>query len=410
MRFSDKQVYAARLGERDFRTSVGVGPFQCGKSESYVAGHFQWAARQFSGHSLFLMAKGQPQMDAVVLPKVRGYLDRIGVEHKMVDKGKGFAVRDYHGGWNTWRLLLAGEGKEAVLARLRGYTLSGGYIDEVDKLTKDVFDELEGRFFAVPEARVAATMNPTDPNHWVKIDLLDKLGDDGEWVQFALTDNPMIDPELVKQRAASMTPAMYKRGVLGEFAADTGMIYPICDIVSADPEPIHRLEVGVDYARYGVTAAVLVAFHAGGWTVIDEFYHDASVNGEVEDAVKARAMFDKFSAWGSVAAWAVPTDGGGIADWLTHNVQGAVYRAKDKVIPGIGILRNRFEGTRGNRLKVHERCRVLLSERAAYMWSKLMSDKGESVPDKQSANGAHLLDAARYQAATNHVAVTGMEL
>ena len=410
MEFSDKQRYLALYGSRPAKDVIVTGPGQCGKSEAAIAGFMQHSLRVVTNGLFAVVTRSKPQMNSVVLPKIIEWCRRNNIRIALKDDH--FFVDDYHGGVSKFLLIISGEGKESVQARLYGPTLDGIYADEIDKTSKPVLDILATRRFATAHSKMLGTMNPTHPNHHIKTELIDKLEDiGGEWIKFGLADNPVLDIESVMNTAKNMTPAMFKRMVLGEFAADSGLIYPIINVVAAPPAPVTRYEVGVDYARYGVTAAVLVAFHPGGWTVVDEFYDDASITGDIKDADKADKMFNQFIASaGSISSWAVPTDGGGIYDRLKDIAKGDVNRARDKVSPGIGILRSRFEGKRTGRLSVASDCRLLLGEAATYSWAKNPSERGESIPDKASAKGAHLLDALRYQAATHHVSMSGVEL
>lgn len=97
-------------------------------------------------------------------------------------------------------------------------TSYGAYINEVT-LIKAVFDEIIKRCSG-RGSRIICDTNPDNPNHWLKVDYIDKARtEDGNKIveyQFNIFDNPFLDPDYVANLIATTPKGMFTdRGIYG---------------------------------------------------------------------------------------------------------------------------------------------------------------------------------------------------
>ena len=407
MQFSDKQSYTALLGTRDSRFIMISGPTRSGKSESAIAGFMQFAGRTFTGCDFGLIAKSQLQLDAVVLPKVRAWCARVGIEATSHDKN--LSIASYHGEPNKFWYIIGRDGAEQAAKRVQGLGLAGAYVDEFPRMPSDLIDMLTSRMLEYEQAKLVASMNPEGPDHWAKVDWIDEIvagKRNGEYIQFAMTDNPILSPIAIAEIGETYTGAFYRRMILGEWAASTGLVHPTVQYKTMpDEREALRWEVALDYGAATVTHAVLVGYFKDGWYVADEWRHDGAKSGQMPHTEQVEKLY----AWAtnaggrSIASWAVPQDAIAMLEGIAEHASGGVYLAIDPVLWGVQQLNRRLE----NRLFIDPKCKALRKEIASYKWKEDPATRGDDIPDKASANGAHGCDALRYWAATATVAETG---
>lgn len=113
-----------------------------------------------------------------------------------------------------------------------GFRISAFGVDELDRLTPEVIDEIKQRITAVEDPHVICTMNPNVPKHPV-YELMDNFIDKGvgfrtNWV---LDDNVGLSPEKIQAVKDMYDPdsAYYKRYILGLSLNPESQIYNIRD-------------------------------------------------------------------------------------------------------------------------------------------------------------------------------------
>ena len=398
MEFSDKQAHVARLGQRDHRYLLIVGPTQCGKSESGVVGFMQWAARSHSGATFAAVARSIEQMQSVVLPKVHRWCEGVGVE--LQTDGKGYLMRSAVGPPNKLRTVIGRDGVQAAAGRIQGQTLAGCYVDEFTLQPPSLIEMLDARM-SVPGAKMIGTMNPEGPDHWAKIDWVDRAKElNAEHIQFALTDNPTLTPETIEAWKRRFSGAFLRRMVYGEWAATEGLVHPVVRYANVPQESAcGRWEVALDFASASVTHALLLGYFGKNVIVADEWRHDGRAQGQmaVTDQAENIVLWATGGGGRSVAAWIIPRDATALAEQIAGRVQGEVLVAADAVLPGLNSTNTMLEGP----LRISPECLALRRELGSFRWATGRAQVGDDVPDKLSAAGAHGVDALRYWAHTN---------
>lgn len=120
---------------------------------------------------------------------------------------------------------LEGANDERSEGKIRGMTLAGAYCDEVTLFPENFFVMLLTRL-SLPNAKLWATCNPDNPNHWVKVNYLDnsKNMDTAIW-NFALTDNTYLDEDYIENIQKEFVGVFYNRFILGQWVRAEGLIY-----------------------------------------------------------------------------------------------------------------------------------------------------------------------------------------
>ena len=190
------------------------------------------------------------------------------------------------------KIYLEGAANAESENKIRGMTLMGAYCDELTLFSEDFFVMLLSRL-SEDGAKLFATTNPDDPNHWVKRDYLDNKAVDLLSLKFRLDDNVFLPKKYVEQLKNEFSGVFYNRFILGEWVCAEGRIYDgfsKSNIISRDEflektakNPIVASVIGVDYGGNGSSSAFAhVGFDAGfkNVYVLAEYYDDKNRSAE----------------------------------------------------------------------------------------------------------------------------------
>ena len=123
------------------------------------------------------------------------------------------------------RILFEGANDARAESKIRGMTLQGAYCDELTQFPEDFFAMLLSRL-RVPGAKLIATTNPDNPNHWLmkryieRADELDFLD-----VKFTIDDNTTLPDDYVENIKREYVGVFYQRFILGLWVAAEGLVY-----------------------------------------------------------------------------------------------------------------------------------------------------------------------------------------
>lgn len=294
--------------------------------------------------------------------------------------------------------------------RIRGMTVRLAYVDEASLLPGEGFwQSLLDRQMTVADKRTYATTNPDNPNHWLKINVIDRAEALGfnAW-HFVLDDNPILTSEAKAQAALRNTGLFYQRNILGLWVLAEGAIYDMWDadaMVSHDVPEVRSWMVAIDYGTASVFAALLIGEGTDGrlW-VAAEWRHDAKAEQrqltDVEYAEAIRGWLDDLDpasndvasvAPGARRPWRIVVDPSA-SSFITqlHRAGMSPHLADNTVADGIRSVASLMSA---DRLRVHPRCTGLLGEIPGYVWDPKAALIGEDKPVKAAD---HSCDALRY--------------
>ena len=401
--WSKKQVECLRMGADPALSAwYIIGPWQCGKTESAIPGFLRACQTRFSGAQVAMFAKGRAQVGSVLKPRVSAYFAARGLEVEYKTDGyEYFDIPSLVGSApiRVW-LIVAGErgkttqGASQTAERVQGMTLSAVYIDEITNCSPWLIEMLIGRMLTVKDSLVVATGNPDGPAHWLKTTHLDKIDDGtmaGKHVRFKLPDHPYLTKDQVADKMMGLRPHIRRRMELGEWAAAEGVIYPNYKLGHPEPGASVVYDVVLDYAPKRIGHVLLIAYADENVYVVDEFRTDARRADESTLDKQAKRIM-KWLGSRTPRMWLVPVDAREFVPFLKGNGARNVQEPVQELGYGIGATGFMLESI----MYVSKRCAILISELDSYAYHPERRDE----PDKDSADGAHAVDALRYWCAT----------
>lgn len=119
-----------------------------------------------------------------------------------------------------------GHSKINDLGRIRGMTAFGAYINEGTMANEEVFNEIKARCSG-EGARILIDTNPDQPEHWLKVNFIDKA--DGKVIQafhYELDENTFLSERYRENIKASTPTGMFTdRDIRGLWVSAEGIVY-----------------------------------------------------------------------------------------------------------------------------------------------------------------------------------------
>lgn len=291
---------------------------------------------------------------------------------------------------------LGADNKKHV-SKIQGATFEYVYGDEITTWSEEVFQMLKSRL-RCEHSHFDGTCNPDSPGHWFK-GFLDSDAD--IYQQTYVIDDGVLPPytveELKKEYAGTV---YYDRYILGEWAAATGLIYPMyAEAVEETPGDVpSSYLLSLDYGTQNAFAGLLWAKFDDVWHVIREYYYSGRDSGVQKTDEDYAEDLDKFIADVTpderIATVIDPSAASFIAV-LRRRKRYAVRPADNSVADGI---RETATAMRNGYVKISPDCTNLIHELQGYAWDE---KAGEDRPVKVDD---HACDAMRYAVKTLHMA------
>ena len=159
-------------------------------------------------------------------------------------------------GGNTYYLF--GANNEASQDVLQGITAAGWLADEVALQPQSFIEQAFGRC-SVEGSKYWLNCNPENPQHFVKVDLIDQAKTKHLLhIHFDLDDNLTLSPRIKERYKRMFSGVWFKRYILGLWVAAEGAIYDLLDeavnvIPDAKLPKMLKHWVGCDYGTGSVT-------------------------------------------------------------------------------------------------------------------------------------------------------------
>ncbi|MFJ3665062.1 PBSX family phage terminase large subunit [Streptomyces sp. NPDC090106] len=300
-----------------------------------------------------------------------------------------------------------GANDERAEAKLRGMTCCLIMIDEAT-LIPETFWTMALSRLSVTGAKLLATTNPDSPSHWLRANFIENDRIDMRLFEFALDDNPALDPAYVEAIRAEYVGIWYRRFILGEWCAAEGAVFDMFDrsrhVVDILPPITRWLALGVDYGTSNPTHAVLLGIGMDEclYAAADWRYDGRKAQRQLTDletSERLREWLGSVRPPGArergIQPGMVAVDPSAASFHAQLRRDGLAPRpAHNKVLSGIRILMALFAA---DKLRVHSSCKELLKEIDGYVWDPKATERGEDAPLKQNDHG---VDALRYAVKT----------
>ena len=168
----------------------------------------------------------------------------------------------------------------AGLKGARGFTAYGGYVNEATLGVEPVFQEILQRC-SMPGSHIIVDTNPDNPQHWLKVDYIDKEDKKMKKLvyHFTIDDNTHLAPDYVERIKASTPSGMYyDRAIKGLWVTGEGAVYKDFDertmtIEREDLPDNLTYTAGVDWGFDHPTAIEVIGHDdKGNYYLVDEAY------------------------------------------------------------------------------------------------------------------------------------------
>lgn len=279
----------------------------------------------------------------------------------------------------------------AGLKGARGFTSYGAYINEATLGVEPVFQEILQRC-SMPGSRIIVDTNPDNPQHWLKVDYIDKEDEKMKKLvyHFTIDDNTHLAPDYIERIKASTPSGMYyDRAIKGLWVTGEGAIYRDFNekkmTVDETPNKLKYI-AGVDWGyNHPCSITVFGIDEHGRYYLVDE----------------RTGRFKEIDYWTKVAKKLQKKYGYNIPFYCDTATPAYIQHFKNaginalngwkQVVPGIEIVASLMK--QGHFFVWKNHTQKFMEEIYNYQWD----DKAEDKPIKEMD---HVMDSMRYALAT----------
>lgn len=301
---------------------------------------------------------------------ILGDCDGFGLEHIFEGRCRWGKYKDrealYIDTYNNGRhmCLFVGGGKNGDFKAIRGFTIGLWLSTEFDLHNLDFIKEALRRTAASKMRRIITDLNPSNPQHYVYKEYIDKfikLQDEGKFPQginhclFTIHDNPSLSEESIQNFISEyeMGSPFYRRDILGERIELKGRCFTSWNrdtmIVHEVPFTVANYYIGIDWG-YSGSATTCVMIATDGYNVcVVKALREHGYSRSSEDNLDIAEKFINDNAIGYPDVYPDSADFGLFQD-LQRRYSFTVYRQKYSISTRVRLL---------NRLMVQGRLTVL---------------------------------------------------
>ena len=403
------------------RLNIWEGSVRSTKTVGSTMRFIQAIPKASKDGDIFLIGKTLDSLKRNVIGPMGEYLGR----DFMYFPGK----REIH----LWKRVIytIGANDERAEGKIRGSTASLVYGDEVTLWPESFFKMLDSRM-SLDDSIFFGTTNADNPNHYIKVDYLDRRAElDMAVFKFILDDNPFISDKVKNTLKKNYTGLWYRRFILGLWCVAEGAIHDFFD------EALHTLkfppkaayfDVTIDYGTGNPTAMLLMGNRLTlenpyVWAE-DEYYYDSKKQQKQKtDSEYSVDLFNFVGKYTSRFDKAYQKKFGiekffdlkqqRIKDTPFRNIYidpsalslktqlkldgfSGIREADNTVLDGV---RTTSRMLKNNEFAICKACKNYIREMYAYVWDARAQEKGIDQPKK--AND-HSQDAGRYHIHTKY--------
>lgn len=276
-------------------------------------------------------------------------------------------------------------------SKIRGMTLQGAYCDEVTLFTEDFFSMLLSRL-SEPGAKLMATTNPDNPNHWLMKKYIERSDELDMFVmKFLIDDNIFLDPIYIENLKKEYTGVFYERFILGRWVIAEGLVYPMFDPrkhVATFEEPKDALwYISIDYGTMNPCSMGLWAIYNGKAYRVKEYYHDGREKNVQKTDEEYYMELEKLAGDRLIQQVVVDPSAASFIATIRQHGKFRVKKAKNDVLDGIRVTSGFLND---GRLIIDESCTNIIREFQTYSWDE------KSPEDKVIKEYDHAMDETRY--------------
>lgn len=284
-----------------------------------------------------------------------------------------------------------GADKVNQVNRIRGSSIKYCYGDEMATWHEDVFTMLKSRLDK-PYSKFDGTLNPDNPNHWVK-KFLDSDADIYSQ-KYTIDDNPTLDPGFVENLKREYAGTVYyDRYILGEWVVAEGRVYrqfadnpDACILRGSTAGLDGQFYVSIDYGTLNPCSMGLWCVQDKQAVRIKEWYHDGRKDGQMTDEEYYTAL-EKLTEGYYIRKVIVDPSAASFMTCIRRHGKYQVWPAVNDVLDGIRVTSSLLSA---GMVKIHESCKDAIREFGLYRWDETKNN------DTVLKENDHAMDEIRY--------------
>jgi PBSX family phage terminase large subunit len=295
------------------------------------------------------------------------------------------------------RVYFEGVSDSEAESKIRGMTLQGAYCDEVTLFNESFFGMLLSRL-SLPNAKLFGTTNPDNPNHWFKVNYIDRKDElDFFIMEFLIDDNTFLDKHYVEELKKEYTGVFYRRYILGEWCSAEGLVYPMFDkdlhVVDEIPESSGHEEyfLSVDYGTLNPCSMGLWRLDDEMAVRIKERYYSGKKNKRQLTDEEYYEMLEGLADGFDIKCVVIDPSAASFITTVRRHGRFAVRKANNNVLDGLRITGTLLQS---GKLKINSSCVDAIKEFQLYSWDEKSGD------DRVNKEFDHAMDEIRYFCAT----------
>lgn len=295
------------------------------------------------------------------------------------------------------KIYLEGVSDSEAESKIRGMTLQGAYCDEITLFTEDFFNMLLSRL-SEPEAKLFGTTNPDNPNHWFKVNYIDRRDElDFFIMEFLIDDNTFLDKRYVEELKKEYTGVFYRRFILGEWCSAEGLVYPMFDkaLHVVDEIPLgcggEEYYISIDYGTLNPCSMGLWRIDESGAIRVKECYYSGKQTKKQLTDEEYYDRLEKLAGDYPIKFVVIDPSAASFITTIRRHGRFAVRKANNNVLDGIRITGTLIQS---GKLKIHCSCENAIREFGTYAWDEKSGD------DRVIKEFDHAMDDIRYFCAT----------
>lgn len=383
---------------------IADGSIRAGKTLCMSLSFTLWAMARFNGQNFIMSGKTISAFRRNVLfwlklmLKAQRYKIKDRRADNLIEISKGETINYFY---------IFGGKDERSQDLVQGITAAGAFLDEVALMPQSFVNQVIARC-SVKGSKYWFNCNPEGPNHWFKVEWIDKAKEKNLLhLHFTMDDNPSLDEETKSRYRKMFVGVFYQRFILGLWVLAEGIIYPNFNLkkhtakLKDIPNKFDYFYVTSDYGITNPQVFLLCGIkyikekpHV--W-ILDEYYNKGTKKnncGQEEKITKTDDLFLKdyfeFTEGIDIKRTIIDPSATSLINLFKQN-NIRVKEADNSVIDGINLVLNWLDEERIH--IIAEKCPNLLREFASYIWDAKAQERGEDKPVKEND---HALDALRY--------------
>ena len=288
-------------------------------------------------------------------------------------------------------IYLEGAGDMRAESKIRGMTLAGAYCDELSLFEEAFFAMLLSRL-SVPGAKLFATTNPDNPQHWLKRGYLERQEElDLLSMRFLIEDNPFLDEGYVQNLKREYTGVFYERFIRGKWVVAEGLVYPMFErerhVVKAKETAQGMYYVSVDYGTVNPCSMGLWQVQDRAAVRLKEYYHDGKKSRMQKTDEEYYVALEHLAGDRVIQHVVVDPSAASFIQTIHRHGRFGVKKAENHVLDGIRVTASLMES---GRVLFDESCVDAIREFGLYAWEDQLGE------DKVVKEFDHAMDEIRY--------------